>query len=313
MDACVVVLKLRVRLCGPQRRRWSFRQGCNTLVTFIHTFDVEAGCDAVTFQPCSDKALSNLKAYVDAFGSIHGVNSGVASTAAVATPKTPTTTETKTCCSALDLAVFAVAEQLYDALIMWDQLDGLNVTSTSLAFFQQLGSSVIIGPYDCSSSTYSTLTAAVKDFAEVFLEVNPKYTPSTGALSEQFDKSSGSPASALTAFSARSGKTYASWGAAGLTSACGGSGGGGGGGWRGAALYIFYITGSVDALQDWSPDNALILSADTYPIWNITISLPASTYIEYEDIRKYITWESDRNDSLTTPASGSYTQNDSWR
>ena len=33
----------------------------NTVLASIHTFDVDAGCDTVTFQPCSDIALSNLK------------------------------------------------------------------------------------------------------------------------------------------------------------------------------------------------------------------------------------------------------------
>ena len=61
----------------------------NTVLTSIHTFDPAAGCDALTFQPCSDKALSNLKVYVDAFRSIYNVNSGVASTAAVATGRYP--------------------------------------------------------------------------------------------------------------------------------------------------------------------------------------------------------------------------------
>ena len=77
-----------------------------------------------------------------------------------------------------------------------------------------------------------------------------------------------------------------------------------------------YITGSVDALEDWSPDNALILSAANYPTWSITVSLPASTTIEYKYIRKYngaVTWESDPNNSITTPSSGSFTQNDTWR
>ncbi|KAF8906146.1 carbohydrate-binding-like protein [Mucidula mucida] len=77
-----------------------------------------------------------------------------------------------------------------------------------------------------------------------------------------------------------------------------------------------YITGSVNALQNWSPDNALILSADNYPIWSVTVNLPASTTIEYKYIRKFngaITWESDPNNSLTTAASGSATQTDTWR
>ena len=29
-----------------------------------------------------------------------------------------------------------------------------------------------------------------------------------------------------------------------------------------------FITGSVDALKTWSPDNAIGLSAATYPIWS---------------------------------------------
>ena len=29
-----------------------------------------------------------------------------------------------------------------------------------------------------------------------------------------------------------------------------------------------YITGSVSALQNWSPDTALILSPANYPIWS---------------------------------------------
>ena len=327
----------------------------NTVLTSIHTFDVEAGCDAVTFQPCSDKALSNLKVYVDAFRSIYGVNSGIASTAAVATGRYPEDSYYSGNVSLLALyqtvqvdgqplplqpwylAVFAVAEQLYDALITWDKLGSLNVTSTSLAFFHQFDSSVTAGTYASSSAEYSTLTSAIKTFADGFLEVNSKYTPSTGSLSEQFDKNSGSQLSAsdltwsyaatLTAFAARSGKTYASWGAAGLTSTCGGSGGGGGGG-SGTVSVTFnvqattffgeniYITGSVDALENWSPDNALILSAANYPIWSITVSLPASTVVQYKYIRKYngqVTWESDPNDSITTPASGSYIQNDTWR
>ncbi len=61
----------------------------NTALASIHTFDPAAGCDAVTFQPCSDKALSSLKVYIDTFRSIYSVNSGIASNAAVATGRYP--------------------------------------------------------------------------------------------------------------------------------------------------------------------------------------------------------------------------------
>ena len=57
----------------------------NTVLASIHTFDVNAGCDATTFQPCSDKALSNLKTYVDSFRYIYSINFGIPANAAVAT------------------------------------------------------------------------------------------------------------------------------------------------------------------------------------------------------------------------------------
>lgn len=94
------------------------------------------------------------------------------------------------------------------------------------------------GTYDSTSTTYTTLTAAIKDFADGFVSIVAQYTPSAGGLSEQYSKDDGSPlsavdltwsyASAVTAFAARSGATQ-TWGAAGLTvpSTCssGGSGG----------------------------------------------------------------------------------------
>ena len=123
---------------------------------------------------------------------------------------------------------------------MWNQLGSLNVTSTSLAFFQQFSSSVTAGTYASSTTTFQTLTAAVKTFADGFLAVNAKYTPSGGGLAEQYSRSTGAPvsavdltwsyAAALTVFNARAGNTTASWGAAGLTlpSTCSGNSGSGG-------------------------------------------------------------------------------------
>ena len=61
----------------------------NTILASIHTFDVNAGCDDTTFQPCSDKALSNLKTYVDSFRYIYNINFGIIANAAVATGRYP--------------------------------------------------------------------------------------------------------------------------------------------------------------------------------------------------------------------------------
>ncbi|KAF8906144.1 glucoamylase [Mucidula mucida] len=309
----------------------------NGALASIHTFDAAAGCDAATFQPCSDKALANLKTYVDAFRSIYTINSGIAANAAVATGRYPE--DSYQGGNPWYLTTAAVAEQLYDAIIVWKAQESIEVTSISQPFFQQFDSSVAVGTYASSTSTYTTLLSAVQDFADGFILVHQKYTPSGGGLAEQFGRDSGSPVSAVdltwsyaaisTAFEARAGVVPASWGASGLIvpTTCSTSGGGGGGGGATVAVTFnvqattvfgenIYITGSVDALQNWSPDNALILSADNYPIWSITVNLPASTTIEYKYIRKFngaITWESDPNNSLTTAASGSATQTDTWR
>ena len=48
----------------------------------------------------------------------------------------------------------------------------------------------------------------------------------------------------------------------------------------------------------------------------VTVNLPADTIVQYKYLRKnngVVTWESDPNGQITTPSSGSLTQNDSWR
>jgi glucoamylase len=124
------------------------------------------------------------------------------------------------------LTTFAVAEQLYDALIVWNAQGSLNVTDLSLPFFQQFSSALSPGTYLSSDDTFKTLTTAIKNFADGFIAINANYTPSNGGLAEQFSKYDGTPlsaldltwsyASALTAFSARNGTVPASWGASGL-------------------------------------------------------------------------------------------------
>jgi len=311
----------------------------NTALASTHTFDPEAGCDATTFQPCSDKALSSLKVYVDSFRSIYGINSGIASDAPVATGRYSEDVYFNG--NPWYITTAAVAEQLYDALIVWQQQGEITVTTTSLAFFQQLYPSIQVGTYSSSTidpsslatTTFDSLIAAVRSYADGFLAINAKYTPSNGGLSEQYDRNEGTPlsaydltwsyASTLTAFAARRGAVPASWGANGLVvpSTCSP--------YAGPTVQVtfniyaetqfgenVYITGSINALQNWSPDNALALSYTENFIWTITVTLPANTNFQYKYIRKFngaITWEADPNNSQTTPASGSYTFNDTWR
>jgi len=124
------------------------------------------------------------------------------------------------------LSTFAVAEQLYDALLTWESTGAIDVTSTSLDFFRQFAPSISPGTYPSKSSEFPQLTSTIKTFADGFVEIAAKYTPSDGGLAEQFNKSTGLPASAadltwsyasvLTAAAARAGTILASWGAKGL-------------------------------------------------------------------------------------------------
>ncbi|CAE6530762.1 unnamed protein product [Rhizoctonia solani] len=308
----------------------------NSILASIHTFDANAGCDAVTFQPCSDKALANHKAVVDSFRATYALNSGKAANAAVAVGRYKE--DSYYGGNPWYLCTAAAAEQLYDALYTWNKQGSLVITATSLDFFKQLYSSAAVGTFASSTTQYTAITAAVKTYADGFLAIVQQYQGSGGALAEQYSRSNGSPlsaadltwsyASTLTAFDARASKVPASWGASGLTvpATCssGGSGGGGGGTvavtFRVTATTVFgeniYLTGNQAAITNWDPNSALLLSSSNYPTWSITVNLPASTNIQYKYIRKNngaVTWESDPNRSFTTPASGSYTLNDSWR
>ncbi|KAH0831981.1 glycoside hydrolase family 15 protein [Lanmaoa asiatica] len=303
----------------------------NTVLASIHTFDVSAGCDATTFQPCSDRALSNLKAYVDSFRYIYSINFGIPANAAVATGRYAE--DVYQGGNPWYLTTFAVAEQLYDALTVWNKQGSLTVTSTSLGFFQQFNTSLTTGTYSACSSTFTSLTSAIRTFADGFVAVGAQYTPSGGALSEQFSRGDGTPlsainltwsyASALTVFAARAGQTSASWGAQGLTvsSSCLTN--------NAPTVSVqfnvnastvlgenIYLTGSVSALTNWGTSNPILLSSANYPIWSTTVNLPVNNAIQYKYVRidnGQVTWESDPNNAFTTGASGAQTLNDVWR
>lgn len=120
------------------------------------------------------------------------------------------------------LATLAAAEQLYDALYQWNKIGSLSVTITNQAFFKDFMPSVAIGAYASSSSIYGALTTAIKAYADGYVGIVEKYTPSNGSLAEQFSRSNGTPLSAidltwsyasfLTAIARRSGQMPTSWG-----------------------------------------------------------------------------------------------------
>ncbi|KAL6871123.1 glycoside hydrolase family 15 Glucoamylase [Trichoderma novae-zelandiae] len=167
----------------------------NSLLASIHTFDPNLGCDAGTFQPCSDKALSNLKVVVDSFRSLYSVNTGIPAGAAVAIGRYPEDVYFNG--NPWYLATFAAAEQLYDAIYVWKQTGSITVTAISLAFFQELVPGVTAGTYSSSQSTFTNIINAVSTYADGFLSEAAKYVPADGSLAEQFDRNNGTPLSAL--------------------------------------------------------------------------------------------------------------------
>ncbi|KAH8702377.1 putative glycosyl hydrolase, family 15 [Talaromyces proteolyticus] len=192
----------------------------NSILGSIHTFDPDAACDDTTFQPCSSRALSNHKAVVDSFRSIYTINSGLAAGTAAAVGRYPE--DSYQGGNPWYLNTLAAAEQLYDALYQWDNIGSLAITSTSLPFFTDLVSTAAVGNYSSSSATYESITSAVKTYADGFVSVVQKYTPSNGSLAEQFSRDDGTPLSArdltwsyasfLTAVARRNGTVPESWG-----------------------------------------------------------------------------------------------------
>lgn len=156
-------------------------------------FDPEATCDDSIFQPCSPRALANLKVYVDSFRDIYTINHNVPRSAGVATGR-----------YAEDvyyggqpwyLTTFAVAEQLYDAIQQWSTYNTITITDVDLAFWQSIYPSAKVGTYK-KGREFTKLVETVLNYADSFVQVGLKYVPSSGALSEQFSRENGTQVSA---------------------------------------------------------------------------------------------------------------------
>ncbi|MFC7792221.1 carbohydrate-binding module family 20 domain-containing protein [Streptomyces cinereoruber] len=78
-----------------------------------------------------------------------------------------------------------------------------------------------------------------------------------------------------------------------------------------------HVTGNLAALGNWSPASAPKLDPAAYPVWKLTLSLPAGTTFAYKYVRKdaagNVTWESGANRTATVPASGQLVLNDTFR
>ncbi|KAI0009288.1 carbohydrate-binding module family 20 protein [Xylariaceae sp. FL0662B] len=166
----------------------------NVILASIHTFDPALGCDAATFQPCSDRALASHKALVDSFREIYTINSGIPVGTAAAVGRYPEDSYYNG--NPWYLNTLAAAEFLYDALYVWQTEGSIEVTDVSLAFFQDFASDIATGTYASDSDTYTALYEAVSAYADGFIDVVSQYTPSDGSMSEQYSRDDGSQLSA---------------------------------------------------------------------------------------------------------------------
>ncbi|KAJ6441978.1 glucoamylase precursor [Purpureocillium lavendulum] len=190
----------------------------NTILASIHSFDPKLGCDAATFQPCSDKALSNHKVTVDSFRT-YKINSGLGKGKAAAVGRYIEDVYYNG--NPWYLATLAAAEQLYDALYVWKGAGSVAVTATSLAFFRDLVPGVAAGTYASGSATFASIVDATSAYADGFVDIVAKYAAANGSLAEQFSKDDGHPLSArdltwsyasfLTAAARRAGVVPPSW------------------------------------------------------------------------------------------------------
>ncbi|KAF8055345.1 glycoside hydrolase family 15 protein [Lyophyllum atratum] len=315
-------------LCSLQvRKAAALGRTASTILGSIHTFDADCG-------RASDRALANLFTFVNSFRD-YAVSAGAKTNDGVAVGRFPE--DQYLGGNPWCITTLAVAEQLYDSLIVWKKQGSITVNALSQPFFTNLVPGTPVGTYKSDSATFKTIYTAATNYADSFVAVVAKYTPSGGAMTQQFSKGDGSPtgpadyswsyAALLTASSARNGTSQVGWGAKDLSapSTCvGGSGGGSGStvtmSFNVQANTVFgeniYLAGSTGALGNWSPDNALLLNADSYPTWHVTVKLPASTEVEYKYIRKHdgdIIWEIDPNRHFTTPGSGESSLFDVWR
>ena len=70
-----------------------------------------------------------------------------------------------------------------------------------------------------------------------------------------------------------------------------------------------YLVGDNPLLSQWVPNSAIKMSPANYPVWSVTVSLPASESFQYKYIRRADggapNWESGSNRTYATPSGGS--------
>lgn len=168
----------------------------NAMLGPISVFDIDAYCNSPTFQPCHPKSLRNFKTFVDTMRETYSINKGIAIGQGVALGR-----------YAEDiyyggnpwyLITLGGAEFLYDAVAQWRARHELTVDELSLPFFKDIYPAVTVRVYKSGNynSPFEQIMRATLAYAESFVAVAQKYTPSNGQLDEQYNRDTGVPLSA---------------------------------------------------------------------------------------------------------------------
>ena len=77
-----------------------------------------------------------------------------------------------------------------------------------------------------------------------------------------------------------------------------------------------YLVGSSPLLSNWIPASGIKLSPSQYPVWNVTVSLPAGMALEYKYVKRdaggNVVWEGGSNRSFAVPTSGELIRDDTF-
>jgi len=195
-------------------------KGTTPLIISVLNFDPSLGCDPETFQPCSDRALSNLKVVGDAFKAIFPISESLP-------PDQPSALfgfflEEKLLGGYPQyFGTLHASEQVIDALITWDFIGELQITDLSLKFFRQFDQNIEIGTYPKGSEGYERLTYAITSWAEKTILFVADHTPDDYVLTLAMDATTGEPVgprgvlhclvSAVSLFDAYNGLVPPSW------------------------------------------------------------------------------------------------------
>ncbi|KAI4611844.1 uncharacterized protein J4E87_010346 [Alternaria ethzedia] len=168
----------------------------SSILSSIHTYDPKAGCTDSSFQPCSPRALANHKAVIDSFRQLYAINHGIPQGQAVAVGRYPE--DVSHGGNPWYTTTLAAAEQLYLARLQWQDRKEFTIDETSLPFFRDLLPTILPGTYRQSSDPafFDLVLSAVQKYADGYMALIQRYTPTDGGLSEQFDRNNGVPVSA---------------------------------------------------------------------------------------------------------------------